>query len=341
MLAVLLSETGCQSVKSTFGFDHQGPDELQVVPLAPLALPQDFNKTPSSEKKEEDFVKKDGQAAASKQKVEEAKPKDTKTKDILIKRETLAPESFAATDLLFKTKDSSSKTEEGTDTKVNLVFENIEADNEEKKPLEAEALEKEKTHEKQKEKIAKKTFQKPILASQETLPTEENFVEGTTTPILKTEKIEEKIPPQEISSQKIAREEPSRKSTWKILSEKKVNKARVPEEENAIPETPLLSSEESQASVSAQPTPPILFQEEIPVENKNLPPQHSRLVSRLVARPIFHASPPALQRTKALRKPPPKMRKKRLRYHRIKMKKGRHKKQRKIRHFRRRPPLYR
>lgn len=47
-LGVLLLSTGCESVKSVMGFDHQGPDEFEVVPLAPLSLPQDYDKGPKT-----------------------------------------------------------------------------------------------------------------------------------------------------------------------------------------------------------------------------------------------------------------------------------------------------
>lgn len=47
---ILVLCSGCESVKSVLGFDHKGPDEFDVVPLAPLSLPKDYQKTPSKEK---------------------------------------------------------------------------------------------------------------------------------------------------------------------------------------------------------------------------------------------------------------------------------------------------
>ncbi len=44
-LVVLLC-SGCDSVKSVMGFDHKGPDEFDVLPLAPLSQPKDYNNTP-------------------------------------------------------------------------------------------------------------------------------------------------------------------------------------------------------------------------------------------------------------------------------------------------------
>lgn len=57
-LAIFL--TRCGGLKSTLGLDHNGPNEFDSVPLSPLSLPQDFNKTPKTEQKTK---KKTGQKA--------------------------------------------------------------------------------------------------------------------------------------------------------------------------------------------------------------------------------------------------------------------------------------
>lgn len=51
LLAIFL--TRCDGFRSTLGLDHQGPNEFDSVPLSPLSLPRDFEKTPATEKKEE------------------------------------------------------------------------------------------------------------------------------------------------------------------------------------------------------------------------------------------------------------------------------------------------
>lgn len=40
--------TRCTSVKSFMGFDHGGPDEFGVVPLAPLSQPREYNNVPEA-----------------------------------------------------------------------------------------------------------------------------------------------------------------------------------------------------------------------------------------------------------------------------------------------------
>jgi hypothetical protein len=72
-LAAGVMLSGCSSVKSIFGFDHEGPDEFSVVPLAPLSMPKDIDKFPEHEKTAENT---DGGEAA------EAAPSagDAKTK---------------------------------------------------------------------------------------------------------------------------------------------------------------------------------------------------------------------------------------------------------------------
>jgi hypothetical protein len=42
--------TGCSSVKSILGFDHVGPDEFSVVPLAPLSIPKNVDAVQTSDK---------------------------------------------------------------------------------------------------------------------------------------------------------------------------------------------------------------------------------------------------------------------------------------------------
>jgi hypothetical protein len=41
--------TRCDFVKSRLGLDHNGPDEFEVIPLAPLSIPNSYKKTPSKD----------------------------------------------------------------------------------------------------------------------------------------------------------------------------------------------------------------------------------------------------------------------------------------------------
>jgi hypothetical protein len=48
-LATLVVCTRCDFVKSRLGLDHNGPDEFEVIPLAPLSVPGSYGKTPSKD----------------------------------------------------------------------------------------------------------------------------------------------------------------------------------------------------------------------------------------------------------------------------------------------------
>lgn len=83
---VLLFATGCESVKSTLGFDHEGPDEFNIVPLAPLSVPKDYQLQDNQERKNNDVQNKKQHEDA---------------KEIIVENiSTASTESFQAADIL-------------------------------------------------------------------------------------------------------------------------------------------------------------------------------------------------------------------------------------------------
>lgn len=160
--------TGCNTIKSTLGFDHEGPNEFEVVPLAPLSLPRDFGKTPSTEKKQKqaDEMNTFNVHEVRYEKVEEEKiEKDRqKTTSINIKTTNIAnPESFAATNILL----SSEEEKKTLQPDIQFVFENIGHEKESiyqiKKDVCNSSLVKSKLNNKKTKAISKSIDKNPLL----------------------------------------------------------------------------------------------------------------------------------------------------------------------------------
>ncbi|MDR3285280.1 MAG: DUF3035 domain-containing protein [Holosporales bacterium] len=97
---------GCNSLKSILGFDHEGPNEFDVIPLAPLSLPSDFKKTPQT--KEDSTEKKESNKEIN-----------------LEKGSAISPESFQAADILLGSKEEKDMKNDNEKVKIKIIKEKV------------------------------------------------------------------------------------------------------------------------------------------------------------------------------------------------------------------------